>query len=131
VANLKVEIEQQPHAVVAHLIGEAGMDEADDLDRSLRLLTAAKPALAVLDLAGMSYIASMGIGALVRFRNDISHAGGHVVFAALRPLVLDTFKHAGLLRVFQVFPTVEDAIRLGSVPAQAPASTTPSNRISK
>jgi anti-sigma B factor antagonist len=117
VANLQIEVEQKPQAVVARLTGEAGIDEADELDRSLRLLSAAKPALVVLDMAGMSYIASMGIGALVKFRNEIVHAGGRVVLAALRPLVLDTFKHAGLLRVFQAYPTVEDAIRSAQPPA--------------
>jgi anti-anti-sigma factor len=121
VANLKIEIEQHPQAVIAHLSGEAGVDEADELDRNLRLLTAAKPALAVLDMAGVSYIASMGIGALVKFRNELSHSGGRVVFAALRPLVLDTFKHAGLLRVFQAYPTIEDALRSAQPPADAPA----------
>lgn len=123
-ANLKIDIEQKPQGVVARLTGEAGVDEADELDRSLRLLTAAKPALAVLDLAGMSYIASMGIGALVKFRNEISHAGGRVVLAALRPLVLDTFKHAGLLRVFQAYPTVDDAIRSAPVPSAGSAAQT-------
>ena len=123
-ANLKIEIEQTPRAVVAHLAGEAGVDEADELDRSLRLLTANKPALAVLDMAGISYIASMGIGALVKFRNEIAHTGGRVVFAALRPLVLDTFKHAGLLRVFPVYPTVDEAIRASQPPLNAPAAST-------
>lgn len=123
-ANLKIDIEQKPQAVVAHLTGEAGIDEADELDRTLRLLTAAKPALVVLDLAGMSYIASMGIGALVKFRNEIAHAGGRVVLAAMRPLVLDTFKHAGLLRVFQTYPTVDDAVRSAPLPSTGAAAQT-------
>jgi anti-sigma B factor antagonist len=122
--SLKIEIQQKPQAVVAQLIGEAGVDEAEELDRTLRLLTAAKPALAVLDMAGLSYIASMGIGALVKFRGEISHAGGRVVFANLRPLVLDTFKHAGLLRVFPVHATVDDAIRASQAPTDAPATST-------
>jgi anti-anti-sigma factor len=122
VANLKIEVEQKPQAVVARLVGEAGIDEADELDRSLRLLSAAKPALVVLDLSGMSYIASMGIGALVKFRNEISHGGGRVVLAALRPLVLDTFKHAGLLRVFQAYPTVDDATRSSQAPVTPPTT---------
>jgi anti-anti-sigma factor len=123
VADLKIDIEQKPQAVVAHLAGEAGVDEADELDRNLRLLGAAKPALVILDMAGVNYIASMGIGALVKFRNEIAHAGGRVVFTSLRPLVLDTFKHAGLLRVFQTYPTVEDALRSAQPPTDAPSST--------
>jgi anti-anti-sigma factor len=72
-------------------------------------------------MAGVSYIASMGIGALVKFRNEIANAGGRVVFAALRPLVLDTFRHAGLLRVFPTYPTIDDAIRSSQPPTEAPA----------
>lgn len=123
-AMLKIEIEQLPQAVVAQLVGEAGMDEADELDRNLRLLSAARPALVVLDLSGISYIASMGIGALVKFRNEVSHAGGRVVLAALRPLVLDTFKLAGLLRVFPNFPTVDEAIRVSQIPVDSAAGQT-------
>ena len=118
-ASLKIEIDELPQGVVARLIGEASIDEADELDRNLRLLAASKPALAVLDLAQLSYIASMGIGALVALRNDLSQSAGRVVLAAPRPLVLDTFKHAGLLRVFPVYPTIEDALRAGQPPVDA------------
>ncbi|HTL28345.1 MAG TPA: STAS domain-containing protein [Tepidisphaeraceae bacterium] len=122
-ANLKVEIEQKPQAVIAKLDGEAGVDEADELSRNLRLLTAAKPAVAILDLGGLSYIASMGIGALVRFRNDLTQAGGRVLIANCRPLVFDTFRHAGLQRVFQIFPTVDEALAASAISGTAaPAS---------
>jgi anti-anti-sigma factor len=111
-------MEQKPQAVIAHLAGEAGVDEADELSRALRMLSATKPSLAVLDLAGISYIASMGIGALVRFRNDVAQSGGRVVIAAARPLVYDTLRHAGLQRVFPMFQTIDEA--LASAPANPP-----------
>jgi anti-anti-sigma regulatory factor len=65
----------------------------------------------------------MGIGALVKFRNELSHSGGRVVFAALRPLVLDTFRHAGLLRIFAAYPTVQEAIASSQAPVNAPPTS--------
>ena len=130
---LKIEIEQKPQAVVAKLSGEAGVDEADELDRSLRLLTAAKPALAILDMAGLSYIASMGIGALVKFRNEIAHAGGQVAFAPIEILeqgpdgvwVSGLAGPVNLIVAGQAFVAEGQTVRVKAEGAPAPVAATP------
>jgi anti-sigma B factor antagonist len=108
--KLNIQIEQRPTAAVIKLSGEAGQEEADLLDRQLRSVLERKPALAVLDLSGLTYIASLGIGPLVSFRNEMTRAGHRVVITAPPSLVLDTIRRASLQRVFGIYSTIEEAL---------------------
>ena len=108
--TIDVQADQTPRGLVARIIGEAGVEQIDELDRELHMLTVLKPALVVLDLSQVPYVSSMGIGSLLRFRNEIATAGGKVVVCALQKNVADTFRLANLERVLPVHATVDAAL---------------------
>ena len=108
--QINVVAEQTPRGLVAKIIGEANVHQTDELDRQLRVLTSLNPKVVVLDLSSMPYISSMGIGSLLRFRNDITHAGGTICVASLQKQVAEAFKLANIDRVLPVHATVEAAL---------------------
>ena len=111
--QIDVQADQTPRGLVARIIGEAGVDQIDELDRELHMLTVLKPKLVVLDMTQVPYVSSMGIGSLLRFRNQIAEGGGKVVVAGLQKNVADTFRLANLERVLPVHATVDAALNGG------------------
>ena len=107
---LEIEAEQTPRGLVARIVGDLGVDQVDELDRQLHLLTVLKPQLAVLDLSRVAFISSMAIGALVRFRNQVAEGGGRVALAGMQPGVQDSFRYTGLERVFALHKSVAEAV---------------------
>ena len=120
--SVDVQAEQTPEALVIRLSGDAGVDQVDDLDRELRGLAALKPKRAILDLSGVSVVASMAMGALLRFRNAVAADGGVVELAGLTKNVGESFRVAGLGRVLPMHASVAAAL------AAKPAATPPANR---
>jgi anti-sigma B factor antagonist len=108
--GVDIQADQTPRGLVARVIGEMGVDQVDELDRQLHLLTVLKPRLAVLDLSRVPFISSLAIGALVRFRNQVAEAGGRVALAGMQKDVETSFLYTGLERVFALHKSVAEAV---------------------
>jgi anti-anti-sigma factor len=76
----------------------------------LTRLLARRPHLVVFDLAGLTFVASLVLGALVSFRRALARHGGKVTPAGLQPAVKEVFHAAGLLALFPVSETVAEAL---------------------
>ena len=108
--KIDVQADQTPRGLVVRVIGNAGVDQIDELDRELHLLTALKSKLVVLDLSAVPFVCSMAMGSLLRFRNAVADDGGKVALAALQKNVGDSFRIAGLGKIFAIHTTVEEAL---------------------
>lgn len=64
----------------------------------------------VLDLTGVGYCDSTGIGVLASFAKRLLDDGGCLRLAGVRPAVAEIFDIAGLMAVVPAFPTVELAL---------------------
>lgn len=109
VAPLQVEIEEIEGGYVAHVSGDAGMSGVEELQRHLTRLAARRDDLVVLDLGGLSFIASLGMGQLVDFHRGISRRGGKLRLAAVRMPVRTAFERARLHELFEIHDTVQEA----------------------
>jgi anti-sigma B factor antagonist len=78
-------------------------------DKILGLLEAGGQRL-IVDLAGVSFIDSSGLGALLSGYKNANLRSGAFVLAGLQPRVQSMFELTRLHRVFEIFPTVEDAL---------------------
>lgn len=78
-------------------------------DRILGLLEAGGQRL-VVDLSGVSFIDSSGLGALLSGYKNANLRSGEFILAGLQPRVQSMFELTRLHRVFDIFPTVEDAL---------------------
>jgi anti-anti-sigma factor len=64
----------------------------------------------ILDCGRLDYISSMGLGMLVRVNSRMKKLGGDVKLAAVQGTVAQILSVVGLNRIFQMYPTVTDAI---------------------
>ena len=74
----------------------------------------------VLDLSGMEYVSSAGLRCFMLASRQAKAHHGRIFVAALQPMVAEIFAISHFNLVFQVFPTVREA--LGAVSAEAAAA---------
>ncbi len=102
--------EPRTQSHVVKLVGEAGMSTVDDLEIALTRLTAGRHPIVFLDLTGMTFLSSIGIGALVSFQRGIARSGGHAIYCGARFAVQNSIAHARLDRFFEMYKTLDEAI---------------------
>ncbi|MGZ5049263.1 MAG: STAS domain-containing protein [Usitatibacter sp.] len=71
----------------------------------------------VLDLSGLEYISSAGLRCFMLASRQAKSQRAKISVAALQPMVAEIFQISHFNLVFQVFPTVREA--LGAVSAEA------------
>jgi anti-anti-sigma factor len=64
----------------------------------------------IVDCGQLEYISSMGLGMLVRVNSRMKKLGGDVKLAAVQGTVAQILNVVGLHRLFQIYPTVDDAV---------------------
>jgi len=109
-SELCIDITEIRQGFVVRLGGAGGYHAAGDLQGPLTRLMARRPPLVVFDLAELAFVASLVLSVLVGFRRAAARHGGQVKLAALQPGVRETFEAAGLLALFQVAGTVDEAL---------------------
>jgi len=108
--NLSVHAETHPSGLIVRVTGDAGVDNVPVLEQELNKLSAKHAPLVVFDLSGLDFIASLGMGALMAYRQGVVRHGGMVRLAAAKPSVLDAFKRACLNALFNTCSSVDEAL---------------------
>ena len=111
VKKLIVDTNSHPSGLIVRIVGEAGIDNVSTLEGELLKISALRPPLVVFDLSGLDFIASLGMGALMSFRQGVVRNGGTVRVAAAQPAVLDAFKRACLNALFNTCNSVDEALK--------------------
>jgi anti-anti-sigma factor len=98
------------------LIGPSGQHSgvADDtaLDKALAERMSNPPALVVVDLSEVAYMASVGMGALLRLKKRVEQVGSRIQFVGTSGLA-QLLKSSHLHTVLKLQPTVEEAMAAG------------------
>ena len=108
-----MDIQERTHGVVA-LIDVSGRlvagEQSGQLKDKVNSLIFQGRRQIVLNLAGVSYIDSMGLGELVATHATMARQGGQIVLVALTARVQDLLAICRLLTVFDVFDTEAEAL---------------------
>lgn len=64
----------------------------------------------ILNLLGVKYMDSSGVGELVSTYTSVSNAGGRMVLVGVTGKILDLLQITQLLQVFEVYSSVEEAL---------------------
>lgn len=91
--------------------GEVDVSSAPALRHELDQLLAEGSATVIVDLSGVGFLDSTGLGALVAARSNAADAGGDLPVVCEHERVLKLFTITGLDGVFDLHPTVDDAVR--------------------
>jgi anti-sigma B factor antagonist len=98
-----------PHVIV-EVRGEVDVHSAPELhDRLIQVLDSGTSSV-VVDLSWLSFIDSTGLGALVAARNHANDTGASLRLVCKTERLLKVFRITGLHEVFQIYPTVAQAI---------------------
>ena len=104
-------MEQRANASVLHVQGELDLASAPVLREALISALSANPAThLVMDLTGVSFMDSTGIGVLAGAHKRVTAGGGWFSVVVSTPAVRKALQTTGLLRAWRVTGSVEDAL---------------------
>lgn len=109
--SLELEVRESGAVTVVCVKGSVEMDEAHKLQTVLEEVADKGVAVIVLDLAGMDFICSAGLGAFIRGHLKTRQHHGCLRLANPSPAVRKMLETTRLSDLFDVFDTVEDAMR--------------------
>lgn len=109
---MDLQVEVVGGAVLARLAGEIDLAVADALRSSLEkaLDQNAGARKMVINLSGVKYIDSSGLGVLLGRYRRLSREGGGMCIVGAPPQVRKILEMSGLLRIMREFPSEAEAI---------------------
>jgi len=108
--RLELDIRRQGMSALVAVTGSVGISEADDFQVALEGLTEEPWPLVVLDLGGMDFICSSGLGAIVSTHLRLRRHGGNIKLVSPCPSVRQVLETTQLNRLFGIYDSVEEAI---------------------
>jgi anti-sigma B factor antagonist len=104
-------VEKLANATVVHVHGEVDMASAPHLrDVFIGVLAAEPSAHLIVDLGGVEFIDSTGIGVIVAAHQRVTANGGWFTAVVPTAKVRKVLQITGLLRVWRVTGSLEDAL---------------------
>jgi anti-anti-sigma factor len=127
--TMDVEVTELDRGMLVKIVGDAGVTQVAKLEHELSMVMLRRPPVVVLDMAQLSFVSSLGMGALVSFRRSVTKQGGQVRLANAPPMIRDGFRRARLDLLFPMFDTVDAALDAPPpAPLVAPATADASAR---
>ncbi len=108
--NLNWRIKLWGEATLVELEGEIDLHCAPDLKSALLELGSTPSARVAIDLSGVSFLDSTGIGALVGALKKTRESGGQMAFFGARDRTKRVFQIAGLLNALPFYTTRDGAL---------------------
>jgi anti-anti-sigma factor len=99
--KLAFHVERRPHFLLVAIGGEASFEQAEFIDAQLLRISPEAYSLVVLNLAELTFLSSLAIGALVAFRRGLLRRGVEVRLANVQAQVWLALESAGLGKLFE------------------------------
>jgi anti-sigma B factor antagonist len=109
--DFSVKIRQKDHVVLVEVAGHLTFFEVSALRDSVHQLLQEKRHNILLNLSGLTYLDSSGIGELARMYVTVVKQGGSIKVVGLTPKVEEVLKVTRLSQVFQEFPDEQTALQ--------------------
>ena len=120
--ELKWKIKPYGEATLVEVEGEIDLHSAPGFKAALLELSDSLPAHVALDMAGVTFLDSTGIGALVGILKKTRSNGGQIVFFGAKPRVKRVFEIAGLWGALPFYESRDAALAV-LLPTASPALT--------
>ena len=113
-ASARLELQQGQDrgtgSVVTRLDGKLSLETVNSFLQTMRQEQAKH---VVLDMSGVSFLDSAGVGALVSLFVTRKHAGKTLALAILTKQAMAVLQLSGILKLIPAYPTVEAAVKTG------------------
>ena len=110
--SLRIDIERRPASIVfVRLDGRLDTATHGELETALEPILAGRPQVLLFDMAGLSFVSSMGLRVLFMARRSVEQGGGRMLTTHLQPQIAKVFEIAAALPPENVFASIEEADR--------------------
>jgi anti-anti-sigma factor len=99
--KLAFHVERRPHFLVVAIKGEANFDQAEFISAQLLRIPLDGYSLVVFDLAELTFLSSLAMGALVAYRRGLGRRGVEVRLANVQEPIRSALEMAGLWTLFE------------------------------
>ena len=99
--QLAFDVERRPHVLLVAIGGEASFDQAEVISAQLLRIPLGAYSLVVLDLAGLTFLSALAMGALVAYRRGLWRRGVELRLANVPAQVWLALESAGLGPLFE------------------------------
>jgi anti-sigma B factor antagonist len=96
--------------VVTRLDGKLSLETVNSFLQTMRKVPAQH---VVLDMSGVAFLDSSGVGALVSLFVTRKHAGKTLALASLTKQAIAVLQVSGIMKLIPTYPTVEAAVSAG------------------
>jgi anti-sigma B factor antagonist len=107
--EIEIVKEQKAHIIIVK--GEIDASSSIDLDNAIQQ-TAELTHSILVDMSGLEYISSAGLGVFISYLEDLKIKGVGLALFALRPNVYEVFQILGLQNLIHIAQTKEEASKL-------------------
>jgi anti-anti-sigma factor len=105
--KLAFHVERGPHFLLINLKGEGSFDQAEIISTQLLRIPLEAYALVVLNLAELTFLSSLAMGALIGYRRGLCRRGVDVRLANVPAQVWLALELAGLGKLFELIDLEE------------------------
>ena len=99
--KLAFHVERRPHFLLVAIQGEASFEQAEFLSAQLLRIPLEAYSLVVLNLAELTFLSSLAMGALIEYRRDLCRRGVEIRLANVPAQVWLALELAGLRKLFE------------------------------
>jgi len=108
-SRLTIRSQYDADGPVVTLAGEVDLRSSPQLREALLEILEQRPARLVIDLSGVEYMDSSGVGTMVEVKRRVERDGGRIILAGLQPRVRSVFEITQLDRFFEIRRDVDEA----------------------
>jgi anti-anti-sigma factor len=107
-----ITVEEQELVTIIRMKGQfIGGDETDALREEFKKFAATDKQFVAADLANVTYLNSTALGVLISAHSNISKRGGKVALCGINKSIENIFVITKLTLVFEMYPSVGEAIK--------------------
>lgn len=106
---MEISIRQEQNSWVFSVAGKLDALTAPAYEQALDRLMADGANRVIVDFSALEFISSAGLRALLNTTKPMQERGGKLIYAALQGAVWEVFEMTGLLTVFEVCDSLEQA----------------------
>jgi anti-sigma B factor antagonist len=96
---------------ILSLTGFLDAHTAPEFEKAIQQEFDASHVRLIVDCGGLTYISSAGLGVFMSFIEDIRAANGDLKICNLTPKVAQVFEVLGFDSIFEMMPTLNDAVQ--------------------
>lgn len=105
-----INVNKKKNVVILTVLDDIILDSIQDFYNIIDEQMSLKNYFVVMDISGIDFITSRGLGAIGKAMDTLRKSGGDLKVCAMKPELKKIFDICGLSKILEIFDTEEDAV---------------------